>query len=347
MAESIITEELCNWGCGRTALFYFPYSKKVCCGSNVSKCPAKTARVVSKLRESGMYAKNAEKAYLTKKNTITSNGLSILENSIVKFKQTISAVNDSGSTIAQERAKKMVHTRMNTIDPQTGMNICKSSGVKQAITKTNDVDDNGMNMHKRAGVLGGKSRRLVDSAGMNFYDRTNPTRIAKCRDSSNRLHQARLLDIDDTGGDHYTRRTERMLADVDDTGLNAIERAQKNMRKSSVRCKYKTTELYYQCSHELKFLEKLELEHGLSWIMANVQNGVYIRYWSPVASADRYYIPDFLIGNQLYEIKSAYTWDDYGTNTDLLAVNLAKLTTSEQRGYEVHLILDGVDTKWN
>jgi len=58
------------------------------------------------------------------------------------------------------------------------------------------------------------------------------------------------------------------------------------------------------------------------------------------------YISDFLIGNTVYEIKSAWTWNKHGKDKILESKNKAKLNQCLLEGYDVKLILDGVEKEW-
>lgn len=96
---------------------------------------------------------------------------------------------------------------------------------------------------------------------------------------------------------------------------------------------YKNTNLSYQGTHELAFLESLENKHGLEWVSQNVRRGIPFWYIS-TEQKRRLYLPDFLIENTLYEIKSAYTWKKNFEN------NKRKLNEALNRGYKVKLVLN-------
>ncbi len=111
--------------------------------------------------------------------------------------------------------------------------------------------------------------------------------------------------------------------------------------------KYKTTELVYQGTYEYEFLEELELEHGLEWLMENISRGPSIYYTDPTDNVSRLYISDFLIGNTIYEIKSSWTWNKNGKDTSLEEKNKAKLTAGVNNNYNVVLVLNHRKIKYD
>jgi len=104
--------------------------------------------------------------------------------------------------------------------------------------------------------------------------------------------------------------------------------------------KYKTIDINYQGTYEYKFLESLELENNLEWISKNVSRGPSIWYIDPEGSNKKLYISDFIIDNTIFEIKSSWTWDRNGKNSQLREKNKAKLTECVSQGYNVVLVLN-------
>lgn len=342
MPIKVDTNELCDWECGRQAEYFFPYSKKYCCGHNVSKCPAKNKKMVKTRKDNNSYKTGAQKGLETKKNTILPNGLTVLEQSGKNMSKTITTPNKNGNTIADLRAKKMVETRRNTIDPSTGLNLCQLVGLKSSNTKLNIIDpETGLNMNQISARRGIETKLKIDDSGLNWFDRVKESVIKKTTENGKKIHKERLADIDKDGLDYYARRTKKLLEDIDENGLNGIERAHKNRIKSGIKKKYLDTELYYQCSYEFNFLDNLRCRHGIDWLKNNVSNGLYFKYYHPINNAYRYYIADFFIGNTIYEIKSSYTWNKHGEDNDLELINEAKLKSVKQQGYSVILVLNG------
>jgi hypothetical protein len=103
---------------------------------------------------------------------------------------------------------------------------------------------------------------------------------------------------------------------------------------------YKETELLYQGTHEFEFLEALEFDNGIEWIVSNVKRGPSLWYVDPTDNTERLYISDFIINNTIYEIKSLWTWNKHGKDLLLEEKNKAKLTTCVKQGYNVILVLN-------
>lgn len=103
---------------------------------------------------------------------------------------------------------------------------------------------------------------------------------------------------------------------------------------------YKNTNVVYQGTYELEFLEELEEEFGLIWIEENVKRGPSIWYIDPTDNNERLYISDFIIENTIYEIKSSWTWNKHGKDTILEEKNKAKLTACINQCYNVILVLN-------
>jgi hypothetical protein len=69
---------------------------------------------------------------------------------------------------------------------------------------------------------------------------------------------------------------------------------------------YKDTGIPYQGSYEYNFLQNLEDLNGIEWVGNNVKRGPGVKYIFNIE--EHLYLPDFLIENTIYEIKSKYTW---------------------------------------
>jgi hypothetical protein len=122
-----------------------------------------------------------------------------------------------------------------------------------------------------------------------------------------------------------------------------------NPHQNNVRCPlipYKDTSLNYQGSYEYEFLEKLEQQYGIPWIISNVKRGPSIWYNDPKDNTKRLYISDFLIDNTIYEIKSQWTWNRHGTNEILENMNKEKLNECIKQGYKVILVLNKQEQEW-
>jgi len=122
-----------------------------------------------------------------------------------------------------------------------------------------------------------------------------------------------------------------------------------NPHQNNVQCpliSYKGTALNYQGSYEYEFLEKLEQQYGIKWIIANVKRGPSLWYNDPKDRTKRLYISDFLIDNTIYEIKSQWTWNRHGADIELENMNKEKLNECVRQGYKVMLVLNKQEQEW-
>ena len=121
------------------------------------------------------------------------------------------------------------------------------------------------------------------------------------------------------------------------------EHWEKHPWQNNIKCPllpYKETELLYQGTHELEFLEALEFDNGIEWLVSNVKRGPSLWYVDPTDTIERLYISDFIIDNTIYEIKSLWTWNKHGRDLVLEEKNKAKLTACIKQGYNVILVLN-------
>jgi hypothetical protein len=117
----------------------------------------------------------------------------------------------------------------------------------------------------------------------------------------------------------------------------------KNPWQNNLECPilpYKNTDLTYQGSYEFEFLEELEFDNGINWVLENVKRGPSLWYIDPTDNVERLYISDFIIDTTVYEIKSEWTWNRHGKDLMLEEKNKAKLTACIEQGYNVVLVLN-------
>lgn len=96
--------------------------------------------------------------------------------------------------------------------------------------------------------------------------------------------------------------------------------------------RYKDTDLYYQSSYELNFLEYCE-QLG---IINELENGKSFNYLSEDKEFGYFHLPDFMYKNNVIEIKSAWILDRQG-GYPLIE---AKRRAVESQGYNYIVILD-------
>jgi hypothetical protein len=109
---------------------------------------------------------------------------------------------------------------------------------------------------------------------------------------------------------------------------------------------YKNTGVPYQGTYEYDFLQSLEDKHGAAWVSSAVKRGPSVWYIDPTNNTKRLYISDFIIYNTIYEVKSNWTWNKAGTDQVLENRNKAKLSECLSQGYEVVLVLERKEIKY-
>lgn len=130
------------------------------------------------------------------------------------------------------------------------------------------------------------------------------------------------------------------ISTFDETCLSIFERSAKTYKQ------YKHSNLFTRSQEEYNFLKNLELKYkSVDMLEQIVKRGPSIPYWDSTNKKYRTYISDFLIDNTLYEIKSHRTWFEY-SGKNLEQINKDKLNAALTAGYEVILVLDGIEMHW-
>jgi hypothetical protein len=109
---------------------------------------------------------------------------------------------------------------------------------------------------------------------------------------------------------------------------------------------YKNLGIPYQGTYEFDFLETLEKVYGSDWISKNVKRGPCVWYLDPEDNTKKLYISDYIIDNTIYEIKSNWTWNKKGKDPILENRNKAKLNQCLLEGFEVVLVLERKEIKY-
>lgn len=235
-----------------------------------------------------------------------------------------------GNCPAKRRiAIKKFKQNVSQIDPITGIKKSKTMALKGAAALRNTIDPaTGLTMDIIIRQKIGKIKKESGSA----------------KRAAQKMINQRRNNIDPgTGFDQNKQialkgKTTR-LNDIDENGLNSYDRMWLNSK--TVCKKYKETKLYYQSSYEFNFLKIMEEKNLLS----KIRRGPTISYSDPIDSTPRTYFPDFLIENTIYEIKSKYSWFMWRQDPQL-EKNIAKLDAAKNLGYEVILVLDGIEMHW-
>ena len=225
--------------------------------------------------------------------------------------------------IASEKFKKNV----SCIDPISGIKKSKLMALKGAETLRNIIDvETGLTMDI---ILRQKIGKIKKESG-------SAKRAAK------KMIQQRKKNIDpntnfDQNKQIALKGKETRLNDIDINGFNSYERMW--MKSKTLSTQFKETELYYQSLNEYNFLEQNEYR------INDINRGPSINYTDPLDNTPRTYFPDFLIDNIIYEIKSFYSWREWHGKPQK-DKNIAKLNATLDYGFEVILVIDGIEMHW-
>jgi len=107
-----------------------------------------------------------------------------------------------------------------------------------------------------------------------------------------------------------------------------------NFKSYSIK-KYKDTDLYYQSTYELYFLENMEKKGLLNL----VRNGLRFKYL--LEDNNHYYFSDFYIEklNKIIEIKSSWTYDRNGKDQKLKEINEIKKNCVIKSGFNFEFLI--------
>lgn len=325
---------LCDKGCNLVATHITKTGRHVC-HKQGAKCP--TASTKGKTRKS--YAKpqiyigdklcsycNVHKAQYLQNNGKLSCGYS-----------------GANCIEIRKRAGKAISDNRSEIDPNTGVCKGKILASKIAEIKKTNIDSSGKNSHERNAINVAKIKftKIDPETGLNVHQRT-AKKVSKWYATANgiafkekqrTITSSAMKAIDPiTGMRESERRSQKAvltkLNTIDCNGLNGFERSTWKNKNSGF-----VGGLYYQSSNEKRFLELMSETHALS----EFSRGTGIKY--VFNGKEKTYLPDYMHGNKLYEIKSKYTL--FGPNNVYLAQNLAKLDAASSLGYEVYLVVDG------
>jgi hypothetical protein len=231
---------------------------------------------------------------------------------------------EPGVTNAKLIADKISFNKYKNVD-DNGMNMHQRGAIKSALTKYNTVDDKGVNIHQLNGI---KYSRWINS-DLGKETVKNLSLLSKEKQNV----------INDDGIKEAKRRAIKMvetkLNDIDENGMNSFERA--HWKYNRKHCGL-IEGVYYQYSNEKRFLLMMKDNNKIHL----VKRGKPIKY--EYNKEIKTYLPDYVIGDDLYEIKSTYTL--FGPNDKFLDVNISKLNAAKECGYNVHLVVDDVIIKY-
>lgn len=96
-----------------------------------SKYAVTAEKIVETRKQNNSYVTGAAKSAKTKKSRIDPcSGLTIEKTAVIKANLTRTAIDDTGTSIAQRAARKGIQTRMTTIDPETGLTIYETGELR-------------------------------------------------------------------------------------------------------------------------------------------------------------------------------------------------------------------------
>lgn len=302
---------LCQNGCGEEATYVTKTLKHIC-NKNAGKCKALNPKGKAKTsrRPAAEYSGEllCEFCNIHRATHILVNG-----------KRCCSSTAGNCKEVRKAAGKKISESR-NYIDPNTGVKNSVRIARKVAEIKANNIDESGLNSHQRAGIKY-KQWLHTTAAGHN--------RLQTLSDSL-RAQQAKVDPI--TGLTEAKRRArlavDTKIADVNELGLNGFEQSHWKAGKNTGFI----NGIFWQYKNERRFLERAILNGTID----KVRRGPAIPYC--YGGTVKRYMPDYIIENTIYEIKSTYTM--FGPNNQYLQKNVAKLLATEEAGYEVYVVID-------
>jgi hypothetical protein len=330
LMNSLSERKKCN--CGKE-LEFKTYSSGYSKSCKSRECKIKHGNV---LLANGLTVKQdrAKKCSITKKTKLTPEGITIGQAAGRKSRNTL--LNDiiDGKNGYQRTMLAVCDKLRKNIDEQ-GLSGLQKRTIKAVETKRKDVV-NGLDNCRRTAISAAKTMKKVQDDGLSQYQKNGL-----------KIKFIKLNTIDDNGNNVFknaallaakTKRTkidpvsgltiEKMqirkmiysrLNNIDENGLNGFERSSLYAGRSK-RFFYKDTNLSYQGSFELDFLDKL-VEFGL---FDKVRKADVITYCG-FDNENHVYHPDFVFGNNNYlEIKSSWTYDNNNKNKEIRELNNLK-----------------------
>ena len=322
-----ITAELCSRGCGKQSTHI---SKKGVnfCHKNPAKCPVVNPKGKKKKSRAApvklSYEAICEYGCGEAAKYIFSNGkhccsksggncTSIRKKAIVKINEKKYQIQENGKTLVVNTAEKISKIKRQNID-ENGLDMHYRSARKVSEIKRNNFDEEGLNKHQQNGI---KYTKWLETAEGLAFLKMKSERIKEIMSS-----------VDENGVTEARRRAQIMvktkLNNIDENGLNGFERAHLKSKNTGF-----VLGVFYQSLNEKRFLESIRSS-------SPVTRGPCIHY--KINGNVKRYLPDYLINNKLYEIKSSYTM--FGQNNCFLEINLLKLTAAVKEGYDVYVVID-------
>lgn len=335
----------CDYSCGKLAVHKFKNGKH-CCALNINGCPSNKKRNMfgTPVTIDGLCLHCGKPAKFEFKNGALCCSESV-NKCPAKAAKTGEAVAKAftvvdpltGKTSNEKRLEKVWATMRTKIDLETGLPLLIANAAKAKITKNRIMPDGktiqqNINDKNRVTKNSEKGRKIIE--------------LGKSK------RKATMNQIDPDSGltlqEKSVRKRLVTMSVVGDDGLTRMERAIKKgqFRGFSI-TQYPDSEIYYQGSYELNFLNEQREKLG-DMFNLYVKRPKAIWYFDPTRNQDRMFFPDFLIDeNALYEVKSNWTWNNNNRGSDIEKRNIAKLNAALLIYTEVYLVLEGKKIKWN
>ena len=207
-------------------------------------------------------------------------------------------IEDNGKTKAQNSSTKSVSTKRNTII--NGKNMIQISIERSNNTKMNTILPNGLTISENAS--------LKSSITMN-----------KKLPNGKTIKEERI------------QKMIKTKSKLDDNGLDGFERAFLNGAGKNSSIKYYNNDLYFQGTYEKHFMDFMFNNN-----IKNIERGERFNY--TFNNKLKQYRSDFKIGNNIFEIKSSWT---YGKNDNIRrSKNHTKFKSVINNSYNLFVILD-------
>lgn len=324
---------LCENGCGEEATYITKALKHVC-NKNAGKCKANNPKGKKKTsrKQATVYQGNLLCEFCN---------VHLATHILVNGKRCCSSTAGNCKEKRKSAGKKISASR-NQVDSETGLKHSELIAKKAAETKANNIAESGLNAHKRNGIKVAELKAAdIDETGLNAHKRngikykkwieTEDGR-AKLREQAKKL-STRQRRIDPVLGISEAKRraqlmVETKLNNINNLGLNGFEQSHWKAGKNTGFI----DGVFWQYSNERRFLERAKADG----IIDKVKRGPALKY--EFNGEVRRYMPDYIIENRVYEIKSSYTM--FGTDNKFLKRNVAKLLSAKQSGYDVYVVLD-------
>jgi hypothetical protein len=291
------------------------------------------------------FTRGAFKTAEVMRTTISDNGKTIQQNAIEKSKNVmINKIDEFGYNGYEQNAFKAVKTKKNTIC-NNGKSVFENQNEKISVSKYK-VLENGLTVAQNAAKKGVEiMRNTIHEDGQNTltkiaYKAAETKRNTIYENGQNGLTKAAYKaaatisnTFDSEGKTLYDRNRER-LSKMTENGMSYLEYWQKN-GWSKIEY-YKDYNIFSQGGLEKKFLNNMERFDYIKLI----RRAKTLHFISPKDNKEHDYFPDFEYKEYIFEIKSTWTYDRSGRDTELRIFNNSKFKYTLMQNKKLILIFD-------